>query len=145
MFRKFAVMKKNGFTLIEVLIASLLIGIAVVSLIGANISFTKVNGFGTDLSTAEFLIEQIRELTTVVEYENLSDYDNSNFSPPLGVNGEVLNGFTAFAQQVFVENVSASNFETVVADGSSDFVKITVKVLLNGREISENSWIRARY
>ena len=56
-------MKKNAFTLIEVLLAIVLVGIAIVSLVAANASYTKANGAGTDLSTAEFLVEQIKELT----------------------------------------------------------------------------------
>ena len=54
---------KNGFSLIEVLIAVLIVGLAIVSLVAANGAFTMANGAGADLSTAEFLFEQIRELT----------------------------------------------------------------------------------
>ena len=57
---------KSGFSLIEVLIAILLIGLAVASLVAANSVFTKANGAGTDLSTAEFIIGQIRELTMLL-------------------------------------------------------------------------------
>ena len=51
---------RSGFTLVEVLIAVALIGLAIASLLVANISFTKANSAGMDLSTAEVLIEQIR-------------------------------------------------------------------------------------
>ena len=53
---------EGGFSLIEVLIAILLVGLAIASLVTANSAFTKANSAGTELSTAEFLIEQIREL-----------------------------------------------------------------------------------
>ncbi len=59
-------MKKNGMTIIEVLMAIILIGVAIASLVAANGLLTKANGFGLDLSTAEFLTEQIRELTTLL-------------------------------------------------------------------------------
>jgi prepilin-type N-terminal cleavage/methylation domain-containing protein len=160
---------KSGFSLIEVLIAILLIGIAVASLVAANGAFTKANGAGTDLSTAEFLIEQIRELTTllpVVEpetpengfdifgpesgetlatYDDLNDFDGATFSPPIDVGRNILSNFTAFHQVVTVENVSASNFEQIVGDNSSYFVRVTVSVFLNSKEISSTSWLRARY
>jgi type II secretory pathway pseudopilin PulG len=158
-------MKKDGFSLIEVLIAILLVGLAIVSLVAANSAFTKANGAGADLSTAEFLIEQIRELTTplpVVDpqsgtatfgpeettlagYDDLDDFNGANFSPPIGANRTVLNAFAGFGQRITVENVSSSNFEQVVAHHSSSFVRVTVKVVLNGRDISSASWIRARY
>ena len=139
-------MKKNAFSLIEVLIAIVLVAIAIVSLVAANSSFTKASGAGADLSTAEFLIEQIRERTTLVDYDDLlNDFDDENYSPPINSNGEVLNDFAAFSQQVTVENVSDSDFENVVLDYSSDFIRVTVRVFLNSNEISSASWIRAQY
>lgn len=138
-------MKKSGFTFIEVLIAIILVGLAIVSLVAANSSFTKANGAAADLSTAGFLIEQIRELTAMVGYDDLYSFDGASFSPPIGADGETLNDFAAFSQQITVQNVSDANFENVVVDGSSHFVRVTVKVFLSSREISSLSWIRAQY
>jgi prepilin-type N-terminal cleavage/methylation domain-containing protein len=137
-------MKKHGFTLIEVLIAILLVGLAIASLVVANSSFTKANAAATDLSTAEFLIEQVRERSISVNYDNLyglEHFDNVTFSPPISADGESLNDFAVFSEQITVENVSKSNFEQVVAD--SNFVRVTVKVFLNSKEISSASWLRA--
>jgi len=157
---------EDGFSLIEVLIAILLVGLAIASLVTANSAFTKANGAGTELSTAEFLIEQIRELTallpvidpqlgvstfgpetaeTLANYDDLDDFDGASFSPPISADRNPLNDFAAFNQQITVENVNASNFEQVVSDHSSFFVRVTVKVFLNSREISSARWLRARY
>ena len=140
-------MKKSGFTFIEVLIAIILVGLAIVSLVAANSSFTKANGAATDLSTAEFFIEQIRERSISVNYDDLyglEHFDDVAFSPPISADGESLNDFAAFSEQITVENVSESNFEQVVAYDSG-FIRVTAKVFLNSREISSLSWIRARY
>lgn len=157
---------KNGLSLIEVLFAVLLVGLAIASLMAANGAFTKVNGAGTDQSTAEFLIGQIRELTallpvidpqdllatfghetgeTLATYDDLDDFDGANYSPPIDAERVVLNQFSAFSQQITVENVSASNFEQVVADHSTYFIRVTVRVYLNSKQISSTSWLRARY
>ena len=56
-----------------------------------------------------------------------------------------LNDYTTFSQQVTVENVSASNFEQVVGDHSSYFVRVTVGVYQNSQLITSASWLRARY
>jgi len=155
----------NGFSLIEVLVALILVGLAIASLVAANRSFTQANGAGTNLSTAEFLIEQIRELTallpvidpqtgtstfgpeeaSVAFYDDLDDFDGAIFSPPIGADREILDNLAAFSQQITVENVDPTNFELVVADHSSDFVRVTVSVFLNSKQISSTSWIRARY
>ena len=166
---------RSGFSLIEVLIAMLLIGLAVASLMAANTALTRANGAGTDLSTAEFLLGEIRELTALLavvdpetgvstfgpetgealaDFDDLDDFDGAVFSPPINAERDVLNGSAAFSQQITVENVSASDFEQVVIDidyskvppvYGSDFVRVTVRVLLNSQEITSASWLRTRY
>jgi prepilin-type N-terminal cleavage/methylation domain-containing protein len=137
-------MAKNGFTLIEILIAVTLIGLAIVSLVASSMSFTQANDFGADLSTAEFLAQQVRELTAMVDYSDLFSYDDVSFNPPKGANGDILNDFSEYTQLITVENVNDSDFEQVVADHGSNFVRVTVIVLLNSNELSSSSWIRAR-
>lgn len=136
---------KNAFTLIEVLIAVVLVAVAVASLVGANVSYTKANGAGVDLSTSEFLVEQIRELTLVTDFDNLQLLDGQVYSPPHAADGSSLSEFAVFSQAITVENVNPGNFEQVVADGSSDFVRVTVTVALNSRQISEASWLRTSH
>ena len=156
-----------GLSLVEVLVAVVLVGIAVAALLVANGAYTQVNGAGVDLSTAEFLIEQMREMTatlpvvdpstgtatfgpesgeaTVADWDDVDDFDNAMISPPIDCEKMPLAEFASFTQRVVVENVSAANLGTVVADHGSDFVRITVTILQNGSSISSASWIRARY
>lgn len=158
-------MKSNGFTLIEALFAILLVGLAIASLLAANASFTRASGAGANLSTAEFLLEQIKEFSAtlpaidpetetetfgpeepnVADYDDLDDFDGASFNPPISAERTALPDFAAFTQQVTVENVNASDFEQVVADHSTAFVRVTVNVLMNGTQISSASWIRASY
>jgi prepilin-type N-terminal cleavage/methylation domain-containing protein len=158
---------QGGFSLVEVLVAIILVGLAVACLVASNSSFTQSNAAGTELSTAEFLSEQIKELTMLLpvvdpepemstfgpetdeaglaDYDDLDDFDGAVFSPPINSERLVLNDFAAYSQQVTVENVSAANFEQVVADHGSYFVRVTVKVFLNSRQISSADWVRAWY
>ena len=157
---------RDGFTLIEVLIAILLVGLAIVSLISANGAFTQANAAGAELSTSEFLIEQIRELTTVLpvidpntgtstfgpeasetlaNYDDLDDFNGASFSPPINADRNALADLSAYTQQITVENVNASDFEQVVSNHSSFFVRVTVQVFLNTKEISSARWLRSQY
>lgn len=157
----------RGFTLIEVLIATILVGLAIAALLGANSSFTMANGVGTDMSTAEFLAEQIRELTAMLpvvdpdtktafdtpeaswtSYDDVDDFDgfSSPSTGPIAADRSVLTGFASFSQVVTVDKVLASDLDSVVADtATSDFVRVTVQVLQNGRQVVSASWIRAKY
>jgi prepilin-type N-terminal cleavage/methylation domain-containing protein len=160
---------RNGFSLIEVMIAVVLVGLSITALAVATGSFTMANGAGADLSTAEFLVEQIRELTTLLRvaeqsgtgtagwttfgpeegslasYDDVDDFDNATFSPPINASRGTLNDLAGFSQQVTVQNISDTNFDTVVTDRSSSFVRVTVSVYQGGQLITSTSWIRARY
>ena len=130
-----------GFTLIEAMIATLLVGIAVVSLMVSSQAFSSVNSAGINLSTAEFLIEEVRERTATVEFDNLAAFAGT-YSPPEDIEGNQLTDFAAFSQQVTVQNVSPSDF--TVPQAGSDFARVTVAILLNSSQITSASWIRAR-
>lgn len=158
-------MKTQGFTLVEVLLAIVVISLALVSLLAANSVFTQTNAAGTNLSTAEFLIEQIKELSaplaaidpdpgaptfgaeegSLALYDDLDDFDGRTFSPPINANRQPLNDLAGFSQQIIVQNVSAADFELVVSDLGSSFVRVTVNVYLNSEKISSASWVRAIY
>jgi prepilin-type N-terminal cleavage/methylation domain-containing protein len=109
---------KSGFSLIEVLFAVLLVGLAIASLMSANGAFTKANGAGTDQSTAEFLIGQIREMAallpvidpqtelatfgpetgeTLATYDDLDDFDAAGYSPPINSERTSLNSPSLFS------------------------------------------------
>ena len=158
--------RSHGFTLVEVLIATILVGLAIASLMAANRAFTTANDAGTDLSTAEFLIEQVKELMsllpvvdpqteiatfgpetseTLAGYDDLDDFDGASFSPPINADRSALADYTTFSQQVTVQNVSASDFEQVVSDHGSYFVRVTVSVYQNAQLVTSASWLRARY
>jgi len=158
-------MSRKAFTLIEVLAAIILIGLAIASLVASNRFFTRTTGAAAQLSTAEFLIEQIKELTLpldvvdpntttttfgpeeagLADYDDLDDFDGSTFCPPIDALRASLTDFDAYSQQITVENINPSDFEQTVANHGSYFVRVTVTILLNSQQISSSSWIRARY
>ena len=161
-------MKNNGFSLVEVLVATALVGVAIVALVAANSVFTQNNSAALDLSTAEYLIEQIRELTmqnlspgtgmlpvvdpdggttkeaSLALYDDIEDFDNETFSPPINADRQPLSIFAAFTQKVTVQWINPSDF-TQVATVTSPFVRVTVDIYHHGYKLSSESWIRAKY
>ena len=118
--------------------AIILVGLAIASLVSANIAFTKANGYGTDLSTADFLVEQIREKTILMDYDELEDADHA---PPINADGVELTDLAGFSQHVTVEKIDLSNFEQP-GPANSNFVRVTVTVSLNSKQLRTESWIR---
>ncbi len=158
-------MKSKAFTLVEVLIAIVFITLSVVALVASNAAFTKGNAVSVELSNAEFLIEQIKELTMqlpVVDpqtrtnvfgaeesllsaYDDLDDFNLKSYLPPIASNRQALTSLSSYRQIIYVRNVNASNFQQVVANHSSPVVRVTVDVYHKGKKIDTATWVRARY
>jgi hypothetical protein len=83
------------------------------------------------------------EEPNLADYDDLDDFDGKSFSPPISADRQTLTDFAAFTQQITVENVNKSNFDQVVADHSSCFVRVSIKVFLNSREIVSAGLVRA--
>ncbi len=132
---------KKGFTLIEVLMALVLLALAITAIVAANIAFTQATTQAAQFSTAEYLTEQIRELTAVLPYDDVRAYNGVTFSPPIDSMQRSLTNFSEYSQIIAVQNVSDSNFLRVVAD--SNFIRVTVGVRYNNTEILNASWIRS--
>ncbi|MDO8303549.1 MAG: prepilin-type N-terminal cleavage/methylation domain-containing protein [Sedimentisphaerales bacterium] len=140
---------KGGFTLIEVLIALVLMGTAIFALLMSSQSFSQANGAGLEMSTAEFLTEQIREQTVAMTFANLvSTYNNTTvktYSPPHDSQNIDLTAYPAYSQKITGKYVLASDLSTVSGSATA-FYRITVDIYLNNTEkISSASWLRAGY
>ena len=155
---------RYGFMLLDALFAVLLISVAIVSLLIASQSVTKINSKGVDISTANYLSQQLREcfatLATIDPqtstlvfgaeedslelYDDVDDFDGKTFSPPIDIGRKEMPDFSDYTQRVFVENVSTTNPNTVVADHSSKLVRIRVEILKQGEVVTKLSWLRSR-
>ncbi len=136
---------KTGFSLAEVLIAIIFVGLAIAALMAGNGAFTQANAVANEMSTAEFLTEQIRERTTLAHFENLLSFNGVTYSPPRDAKGDPLGtAFAAYSQKITVEHVSNYNF-TQLGPADSRFIRITVKIYRGAKEISSTNWIRAQY
>jgi prepilin-type N-terminal cleavage/methylation domain-containing protein len=156
---------KPGLTLTEVLMATILIGIAVTAILGANGYYTTANAVSVDFTTAEALMENIRELTTTLpvvdpqsgaatfgpeegslaSYDDVDDFDGAILSPPIDASRSQLTALASYSQVITVDNVSANNLSNVVADGSTPFYRVTVHILQNGTAVMTARWIRTVY
>lgn len=136
--------RRKGFSLVEILISIILVGLSITALVIASNSFTQANAAGADISTAEFLVEQIRERTALMSFAEIAAMGDATYTPPIDAQGAPLNALAPFGQQVSVVYVNRSDF-TTTAVAPTDFLRISVTVALNGRPISSASWLRARY
>lgn len=160
--KRYAKHKRSGFTLLEAMVATMLIAIGITAVFAANGALTRANAAGVTLSTAEFLIEQVRAMTDTLPasdpvsgtdtfgaeeaslnlYDDVDDFDGLSLSPPVDLSGSELTDRAHFTQQITVENVLSTNLETTASDHSTVFLRVTVTVLVNGNQVTSSSWIR---
>ena len=132
-----------GFTLLEVLFAAMLIGLAIAALAVGSGAFTLNNAAGLDLSTAEFLIEEMRERTALISYTNLPALNNQQYQPPIDIEGVQMPDFSAFAQTITVQYVNPADLTQPSSTGPTALRRVTVSITKNNQPISSASWIRA--
>ncbi len=143
MLHKYNRRSVSGFTFLEVLMAVIIVGMGVVSLMMLFTVGTKVNKFGNDLATAVFLAEQVRGMTDEAEFDDLFDYDGQTYN---GVDaaGDSLDGLNSYQQSVQVQAVNPADLSVYVGS-DPEAVMITASVSQGASELTSISWIRIRY
>jgi prepilin-type N-terminal cleavage/methylation domain-containing protein len=156
---------RSGMTLVEVMVATVLIGIALSAMVGANGYITHVNRAGCDLSVAASLLEHMKEKMETLpvadpvtsnaqlgpeeddwtQYDDVDDFDGASFNPPIDARGNVLSQWSAFTQQVVVQNVDVDDLATPVEDLGSNFYRVTVTILHEQNEVTSGTWICCLY
>jgi hypothetical protein len=78
--------------------------------------------------------------------DDFDGFDSATLGAPINAQRATLPALAAFRQQVTVQKVNPSDFDQTQADNfASDFARVTVTILQNGRPVCSASWIRARY
>lgn len=132
----------RGFTLIEALVALVILSFAVVALMALMGSGTRVNAYGKQLSTAVFLLEQTRANLDQVAFADLPSY-NGQTLPVTDSGGQAVADFADYQQQVTVTPVNPDDM-SVYAGADPQLYRVTATVSYQGDELSRVSWLRNR-
>lgn len=172
--RRVASRRARAFTLIEAAIATMILGSGIVAIMTAHRAFHAQNEWSAQAAIAQQLGVEIRELVlglpqrdpvtnddvwgpepdeeSVQDFDDLDDFDGAVFSAnndtgPLNALRLRIPDMDGWRQRVFVENINPLNLIETVADGSSDFVRVTVVIERQGvddevpREFTRVTWI----
>ncbi|MDD5483591.1 MAG: type II secretion system protein [Kiritimatiellae bacterium] len=130
----------NAFTLIELIVAVTVAGIAILALATVFQESMRNMERQRALQSANLLAEELmneirsKEFSSTnsfptnyrVNFDDVDDYTNLFESPPRTIEGILIPDFSGFSRRVIVTNVSPSNFN--LATSNSDFKRITVVV-----------------
>jgi type II secretory pathway pseudopilin PulG len=164
-------MLRRGFWLVESAVAIAVVGVGIVAVVGSQQSWHVQAVASGELATGVRLAAEIREMSLLLpandpvtgnttwgiefgelipmDLDDLDDLDGGTFSDsdgtgPLDATGAVIVGMDGWEQRVAVQCVNPFDVTTVVADGSSEVVRIKVTVFSNNNEITSLSWIAPR-
>ena len=159
-FGRIARKSRAGFTLIDTSMATIMGGIGVASLMSAIAASTRVNNDAKTLTTASFLLQEVREMTADLpfedpdeeeiwgpeevapaNYDDLNDYLQIEFSPPVAADGTTLNQLNAWSQSIRVVSVDENNVRIVTAPGSTGMARLEATISLNGVTVLEGTWL----
>jgi len=134
--------RAGGFTLIEAIFAIMIVGLGVVALMQLFAAGTYVNGCGNSLSSAVFLAEELRAMTDNAPFSSLAGFQGQTFQG-VDANGTAVAGLGAFQQLLEVQPVNPNDLTPYVGS-SPQVVRLTARVIYNGRELTRLSWLRAK-
>ncbi|HDY65630.1 MAG TPA: prepilin-type N-terminal cleavage/methylation domain-containing protein [Phycisphaerae bacterium] len=132
----------KGFTLVEVLITSIVIGLGIVAVMAAIGSGTRINEAGVSLTRAGFLTQEIREWS--MNLDTLNDLTDVTYSPPRNSLGEELTDMNGWSQTLTVTWRSPTDLDVIVPSGSSDIAHMQLGVEHNGELILSTDWLVTR-
>jgi prepilin-type N-terminal cleavage/methylation domain-containing protein len=159
---------RDGFTLIEVAVATAIVGIGVAALMAALAAGTRTNRAGQKLAQAAFLIQEIREWTLKLPFsdtdaddfgnppgsdgwdpqvwvDDLDDLMGVTFSPPRDGRGQAITSLVGWSQTLTLTWRDPDNLTSVVTPGTSDIIHVKVDVAFQqGPPILSGGWLVAR-
>jgi type II secretory pathway pseudopilin PulG len=134
---------RAGFTLLEAVIATAMVGMGVAALMVTTQMSTRINGTGQEMTQAAYLLEEVREYALKQPWGTAKAL-NANWSPPRKADGTVLDGLSGWTQTIQVDWRDPAAIQHSVGAESSDLIRITVSISHGRNCILTSGWLVAR-
>jgi prepilin-type N-terminal cleavage/methylation domain-containing protein len=158
---------RGGFSLIEVAVATVIVGVGVTALMVALAAGTRTNRAGQELTQAVFLAQEIREWTLKLPFsdpdpgdannppgpdgtspqifvDDLDDLLNVTYDPPRDGKGTAIAGMAGWSQTIRLTWRNPSDLTSVVTNGASDVIHVKVDIARRGCPLLSTGWLVTR-
>ena len=154
-----------GFTLLEVLMTTVILGMGITALMAGMASSANVNSGGSEISQAVLLTQDVREWTMNLPFrdpdpadaanppgpdgsspqtfvDDLDDLMDVTYSPPRNSHGDPLNGMNDWSETITLTWRSLVDPTQTVTPGSSTVVNVNVTISHYGQAVLSSSWLK---
>ena len=158
---------RGGFTLIEIAVATAVVGIALAALLVALGSHTRVRDAAAKITQAAALAQELREWTLALPFsdpdsgdadnppgpdgsdplvfvDDLDDLMDVTYEPPRDGQGNKIYSMDGWSQIIRLSWRDPNDISTPIADGASDLIYVEVDVAFQGKSIRTTNWLVAR-
>jgi hypothetical protein len=136
------VARRGAFTLMEVGLSILIVGVGVMALMELLATGTIASRSAYDRTTATNLADNIREYLALKTATQALALNGSSYSPPVDATGTNLSGLSGWSQAISVVPTDPDNCETPLpGNTTSGIVRATITVSFNSAQVSQVSWL----
>lgn len=132
--------KRRGFTLMEVALATTIVGSGFVAMLALLAAGTRVTQEGAEQTSAALLTRAVKEYTLSRTFAQVRAMHNQTFTPPIDSCGAAISTLPSWSQRVTVQPVDPDRVSLNIASTNPDAVRITVQILRNGEAVAEEQW-----
>ncbi len=125
---------RGGFTLAEVLVSALLLGLGFLAIVAAYGYDSTATQSDQDITTATFLADEMRDKALQMTFANVLTLNGVTYNPAILSTGEVQNQ-TQWSQYLTVSPVAQGDLNTVVGTAGAQAARLTVEVRSNGTKV----------
>ena len=133
----------RAFTLIEVCVAIVIVGVAITALMTGIASGTRVNDAGQNLTEGIFLTQEVREYTLGQSFTNVCALGGTSYSPPIDGQGQTMGQLSGWSQAIGVTYMNPAAPATP-GNVPPDLILVTVTISRNNAQVMSTSWLVAR-
>ena len=157
---------RQGFTLVEALVATTIIGLGAAAIMVSAASNTRANDTGSKLTEAVFLAQELREWTLSLPFsdqdpgdqgnppgpdgsdpqdfvDDLDDLMNVSYIPPRDGTGAAISGMPGWTQFISITWRDPDDLTSTVTAGSSSIVYVKIALSFQGTQVMETGWLVA--
>lgn len=153
-----------GFTLVEALCATIIVGLGAAAILVSAASNTRANDTGQKITEAVFMAQELREWTLSLPFTDPDPEDQGNppgpdgenpqvfvddlddlmavtYSPPRDGQGNAISDMPGWSQTINITWRDPNDIATAVTAGTSNIVYVSVNVAFQGAPVLQTGWL----